>query len=179
MTERFSADDASATPVPVDGPVTTTTPTVGAVPVEGAGATPADDARAAPVDDARATPVDDAGATRVDDTRAAPVAQLSRTARVGHWLRVAVAGVFGIVYAYYLWDAIRSLIELPAQYEVMGFSRDDAPWSLLILGIILPIVTYVGALIVGRHRNVFVQALVLLAGLGALAALSLGVIALA
>ena len=132
-----------------------------------------------PADDAPATPVTDPEVAPVAPEAAVAVAPLSRTARAGHWLRVAVAGVFGIVYAYYLWDAIRSLIELPAQYEEMGLSRDDAPWSLLILGIILPIVTYVGALIVGRHRNVFAQALLLLTGLGALAALSLGVIALA
>jgi hypothetical protein len=142
---------------------------------------PADDAPATDLDsaDVNDAGLDDAAVTVAPGAVAVSVAPLSRTARAGHWLRVAVAGVFGIVYAYYLWDAIRSLIELPAQYELMGLSRDDAPWSLLILGIILPIVTYVGALIVGRHRNVFAQALVLLTGLGALAALNLGVIALA
>jgi hypothetical protein len=150
MTERFPADDAPATDLD------------------------SADVNDAGLDDAAVTVAPAAVAVS-----AAPAAPLSRTARAGHWLRVAVAGVFGIVYAYYLWDAIRSLIELPAQYELMGLSRDDAPWSLLILGIILPIVTYVGALIVGRHRNVFAQALVLLTGLGALAALNLGVIALA
>lgn len=167
MTERFAADDASATPVADPEVASTTDPAVAST----------TDPAVASITDPTAVPVTDPEVEPV--APAAPVAPLSRTARVGHWLRVAVAGVFGILYAYYLWDAIRSLIELPAQYEVMGLSRDDAPWSLLILGIILPIVTYVGALIVGRHRNVFAQALVLLTGLGALAALSLGVIALA
>jgi hypothetical protein len=172
MTERFSADDAPAT----DSNATDSN----ATDVNRADENRADVNRA----DVNGADLNGADLPDTDGASASgapvePVAALSRTARVGHWLRVAVAGVFGIVYAYYLWDAIRSLIELPAQYELMGLSRDDAPWSLLILGIILPIVTYVGALIVGRHRNVFTQALVLLTGLGALAALSLGVIALA
>jgi hypothetical protein len=162
MTERFSADDAPAT----DSNATDSNAT---------DENRADENRA----DVNGADLPDTDGATASGAPVEPVAALSRTARVGHWLRVAVAGVFGIVYAYYLWDAIRSLIELPAQYELMGLSRDDAPWPLLILGIILPIVTYVGALIVGRHRNVFTQALVLLTGLGALAALSLGVIALA
>jgi hypothetical protein len=131
-------------------------------------------------DDAAVIPTNADGTSTVTTpgTSSAPTTHLSRTARVRRWIHIAVAAIFGIVYAYYLWDAIRSLIELPAAYELAGLSRDDAPWSLLVLGIILPIVTFVGALIVGRGRNPLEFALILLTGLGALAVLNLGVIAL-
>jgi len=153
MTDRFPADESSATPA---------TDTSGTLDAPG----PRD-------------PSGPRASTASTEPTAFAPAPVSRGAQVKRGMHVAVAGLFGIFYAYYLWDAIRSLIELPAAYEAAGLTRDDAPWSLLILGLILPVVTFVGALIVARHRNVAIQALIFLAGLGALSALSLGVIALA
>ncbi|PRY69106.1 hypothetical protein B0I08_103312 [Glaciihabitans tibetensis] len=94
------------------------------------------------------------------------------------WIAIAVTALFGVIYAYYLWDAIRSMIELPAQYELVGLGRENAPWTLLVAGVILPVVVYIAALIVGARRGVAARALILLVGLGALACLSLSVIAL-
>lgn len=99
-------------------------------------------------------------------------------ARIARGTRVGVAALFGLFYAYYLFDAIRSLIELPAQYELVGLSRADAPWALLVLGVVIPVVVFLAALIVGRRRSVGSQALIYLVGLGAVACLGLGVIAL-
>ena len=99
-------------------------------------------------------------------------------AATARWITIGIAVVFGIVYAYYLWDAIRSMIELPAQYERVGLGRENAPWTLLVAGVIIPIAVYIAALIAGARRNILSRALIFLVGLGAVACLSLTVIAL-
>ena len=99
-------------------------------------------------------------------------------AHISKGTSVAIAAVFGLIYAYFLFDAIRSLIELPAQYELVGLSREDAPWPLLVTGVIIPVVMFLAAMIVGRRRSVGNQAIIYLVGLGAVACLGLGVIAL-
>lgn len=98
--------------------------------------------------------------------------------RIATGTTVAVAVVFGLFYAYYLFDAIRSLIELPAQYDLVGLGRENAPWTLLVLGVVIPVVVFLAALIVGRRRSVGSQALLYAVGLGTVACLGLGVIAL-
>jgi hypothetical protein len=85
------------------------------------------------------------------------------------WLVIALDIVFGLVFAYYLWDAIRSVIVLPAAYENAGFERADAPWAALFAGVLAPVAIYATAFLLGlRHRLggkalLFVGALVTLA----------------
>jgi hypothetical protein len=99
-------------------------------------------------------------------------------ARISKGATAAVAVIFGLFYAYYLWDAIRSLIELPAQYDLVGLGRENAPWTLLVLGVIIPVVGFAAAFLIGRRRAVANQAIIYLVGLGAVACLGLGVISL-
>ena len=94
------------------------------------------------------------------------------------WLGTAVAIVFGFVYAYYLWDAVRNLVELPGFYELIGLTAADVPWWLLTVGLLMPIAVYVAAFLVGRHRSVLAKSLIFLVGLGAVATLSLSLVAL-
>jgi hypothetical protein len=99
-------------------------------------------------------------------------------ARINRGASAVIAVIFGLFYAYYLWDAIRSLIELPAQYDLVGLGRENAPWTLLILGVIIPLVGFVAAFTIGRRRAPGNQAVIYLVGLGAVACLALGVISL-
>lgn len=108
----------------------------------------------------------------------APKPYQPRPPHVG-WAATTVAIVLGLFYVYYLFDAIRSLVILPGQYEQLGLSRADAPWALLIIGVLVPVVVYVLAFVVGLRRNAAGKALVLLAGLGLVACLNLSIIALA
>ncbi len=94
------------------------------------------------------------------------------------WLSTAVAIVFGFVYAYYLWDAVRNLVELPGFYELIELTTADVPWWLLTVGLLMPIAVYVAAFLVGRHRSVLAKSLIFLVGLGAVATLSLSLVAL-
>jgi hypothetical protein len=113
-----------------------------------------------------------------DNTASGSTTLTNARATTARWISIAVALVFGIVYAYYLWDAIRSMIELPAQYEQVGLGRENAPWTLLVAGVIVPVAVYIAALIAGARRNVLARALIFLVGLGAVACLSLSIITL-
>jgi hypothetical protein len=99
-------------------------------------------------------------------------------ARASRGASIAVAVLFGLVYSYYLWDAIRSFIELPAQLDAFGYGRENAPWTLLVIGVLLPIVGYLAAFVIGRRRALGNQAIIFFVGLCAVACLGLGVIAL-
>jgi len=94
------------------------------------------------------------------------------------WVGAAVAILFGLLYAYYVWDAIRSLVELPGYYELLGLSQADVPWWLLIVILLIPVLAYAAAFIVGRQRNYAAKALIYFVGLTLVAALSLSAIAL-
>lgn len=93
-------------------------------------------------------------------------------------LGTVVAILFGLVYAYYVWDAIRSLVELPGYYKDIGLTEADVPWWLLIVGLLVPLVVYAAAFLVGRRRSFVVQALIFFVGLTAVAALGLAMIAI-
>ena len=89
-----------------------------------------------------------------------------------------IAVVFGLFFAYDLWEAISTAVALPASYEASGFDPATIPWWIVALYVLVPPVTYVLALVVGRRLTVGARALVFLVALAVSAALSLGLIAL-
>lgn len=91
---------------------------------------------------------------------------------------VIIAALFGLFYAYDLWEAVSNLIELPPVYELFGLDASYIPWWLLWIGVLIPPVVFVLALVIGRRQNVLGRALILLVGLTIVAGLSLGAIAL-
>jgi hypothetical protein len=99
----------------------------------------------------------------------------TRRGRYG-WPSLALAVLFGLLYAYDLWEAVGNLIGIPALYSAVGLS--PVPWWLLIVGVLLPAAVYVAALRLGRRLGVGGRALLFLLGLAVVAALSLGVVAL-
>lgn len=91
---------------------------------------------------------------------------------------MVVAGLFALLFAYDLWEAIGTAIALPASYELLGLDPATIPWWLLVIYILLPPVTFVLAILVGRRLTLGGRALVFLVALAVSAALSLGLIAL-
>jgi hypothetical protein len=89
-----------------------------------------------------------------------------------------VAGVFALLFAYDLWEAISTAVALPASYEASGFDPASIPWWIVVLYVLLPPVTFVLALLAGRKRALFARALLFTVALAVSAALSLGLIAL-
>ena len=96
------------------------------------------------------------------------------------WPTLIVVSLFGILYAYDLFEAASNLFGVTgqlAEYNVFAAENDLAvrsvPWAVLIANLLLAPVVFVGALILGRRRNLPGKALVLAAGLCVTAAVSL------
>jgi hypothetical protein len=91
---------------------------------------------------------------------------------------ILVAAVFGLFYAYDVWEAVSTLIALPAFYDAFGLDASYVPWWLLWAGVLLPPIVFVLALVIGRKQSELGKALVLLVGLAVVAGLGLSAIAL-
>ncbi len=92
--------------------------------------------------------------------------------------RALVIAGFGLLYAYDVWEAVSTLIQLPLFYGELGIPASFVPWWLLIASIAVPPVVFVLALLLGRGRKLSQFALILLVGLAVVAALALGAVAL-
>ncbi len=88
---------------------------------------------------------------------------------------VILCVVFAILYGYPLFEGISNLIALPPYYAQLGIAG-AVPWPLLIIGVAAPVILYLGALLLGRRRELFARALVLAVGLAATNALALSVV---
>lgn len=86
------------------------------------------------------------------------------------WIFFALLGVFALLYAYAIWNAVAYMIPL------VGLAIGVTSWVALILAIILPAVIYVVAIALTRRRRLGTVALVLLAGLGLVAVFWLDVV---
>lgn len=90
----------------------------------------------------------------------------------------AIAILFGLFYAYDLWEALATMISLPGVYEAYGLDPAGIPWWLLIANLLVPAVVYGITFALGLRRPLWARALLFGVGLALVAALSLGVIAL-
>jgi hypothetical protein len=88
-------------------------------------------------------------------------------------LGATIAIVFGLLYAYDLWEAVSPLLELPGYYALVGLEPADVPWALLIVGVLVPPIVYALAYVLGRKRSALERALIFLVGLAIVATLSL------
>ncbi|MDJ0378612.1 bacitracin resistance protein [Cryobacterium sp. PH31-L1] len=93
--------------------------------------------------------------------------------RPPRWLLLAIAIFFGLFYAYDVWEAIGNLVGLNLLAQSLDTQLSAFGWAVLIFAVILPILVYALAYWLGRNRAFGVQALTLLVGLCAVAAVSL------
>ena len=91
---------------------------------------------------------------------------------------ILVTVVLGLIAAWFLWDGIGNLLNLPAHFEELQLA-DQTPWLVLWLGVAHPIVFFVLAVLAARRLPVGGYALVLIATLGAIAAVRLSLVAVA
>ncbi|GAA2068678.1 bacitracin resistance protein [Microbacterium hatanonis] len=78
------------------------------------------------------------------------------------WMVVAIAGAFGLLYAYIVWNAVGLLVSQatgPLGINVAG-------WALLLSAAVFPLLAFGVAFAVGYRRRAGQFALVLLTGLG-------------
>jgi hypothetical protein len=110
-----------------------------------------------------------------DDATKAPADAVA--APPGRVATIVVAIVFALLYGYALLQAISNLIGLPGVYELYGIAG-SVPWPLLVLGVALPPVLFVAALLLGRKRALTTRGLIFAAGLGTTNALALSLVTL-
>ena len=91
--------------------------------------------------------------------------------------RVAVLVIFGLIYAYFLWQAIGSAIVLPRFVALDGGTLNGTGWVVIVLNILAAPLCYLAAMLVGARRSTGMLALLLAAGLCLLSALTLTLVA--
>ena len=85
------------------------------------------------------------------------------------WLDVALAALFGLFFAYDVWEVVGSIVQLNG----LGLGFSAIGWVLLVVALLAPVVSFVGAFALGRRRGVVAKAALYLAGLAVSAALFL------
>jgi len=92
--------------------------------------------------------------------------------------RLSVLFVAGFLFAYPFWTALGNLLNLPSYYQAQfGAPVDTVPWALLIAGVVLPVIVFLGATAVGWKRGAGSMALLLTAGFAAVSATALSILA--
>ena len=107
----------------------------------------------------------------VDDT------SVSRSA-TPLWLAVTIALVFGVFYAYDVWEAVGNLVGLNIYAGELDVGLTGYGVALLIAGVVLPLLVYATAFWLGRRRGPLAQVVLFLTGFALVQVLSADVAAL-
>ncbi|MBN9169245.1 bacitracin resistance protein [Microbacterium sp.] len=77
------------------------------------------------------------------------------------WIVATIAGVFGLLYAYFVWNAVTLL-----SYQASGrLGLNGLGWFVLLFAAVFPLIVFAIAFGVGWRRRVVVFAAVLFTGL--------------
>ncbi|MBF4462692.1 MULTISPECIES: hypothetical protein [unclassified Rathayibacter] len=88
---------------------------------------------------------------------------------------VLAAVVVGLLLAWDVWEAVGNLVGLRSYAASLGTDLNATGWIVLGLGLVLPPVSFVLALVLGRRRGLGIRIGLLVAALCVSAALSLDV----
>lgn len=66
-------------------------------------------------------------------------------------MKIVIAIVFGALHLWALFQGVSNLIALPGFYAQSGLAA-YTPWWLLVLGVLVPVATFVAAVLLGRRR---------------------------
>jgi hypothetical protein len=80
------------------------------------------------------------------------------------WLAVTIAGAFGVVYAYDVWEAVNSLVWLNIYAGELEGGLTGYGVALLVVGVAVPFLVYATAFWLGRRRGPLAQVVLFLAG---------------
>ncbi|WP_173924340.1 hypothetical protein [Agromyces sp. Marseille-P2726] len=89
------------------------------------------------------------------------------------WLAVTIAVIFGILYAYDVWEAVRDLVGMSLIVGDLGVSFAGVGLALLIAALVVPLVVYGIAFWLGYRRGPLAQAALFLVGWALVQALTL------
>ncbi|TFD28980.1 hypothetical protein [Cryobacterium cryoconiti] len=108
---------------------------------------------------------------------ATPVGSGSRR-RTPRWLSTTIAILFGLFYAYDVWEAVGNLVGLNILAQSLDSQLSGFGIVVLLIGILGPIVIFVLAAWIGRFRGPAPQAALFLAGLCLSAAIAVNIFTL-
>jgi len=92
--------------------------------------------------------------------------------------RLTVALAAALLFAYPFWTALGNFINLPGYYQSQfGVTSESVPWTLLIFSAAMPVVVFIGAIVVTWRRGAGAMALTLTAGFAAVNAVALTTLA--
>lgn len=80
-----------------------------------------------------------------------------------------LAIIFGLLHAWFFYQALGNLLNVPPAYAAAGVG-DRTPWAILIVGLILPVLAFTGAALLGVRRTLSNRVLLFAAGLAATSA---------
>jgi len=89
------------------------------------------------------------------------------------WLAVTIAVLFGVLYAYDVWEAVRDLVGMSLLVGDLGVSFAGVGLGLLIAALVVPFLAFALAFWLGRHRNPLVQVVLFLTGYAVVQAITL------
>ncbi|KQZ08653.1 hypothetical protein ASD23_09660 [Agromyces sp. Root1464] len=94
------------------------------------------------------------------------------------WLSITIAVVFGVFYAYDVWEAVGNLVGMNLYADGLGIALTGGGWALLVIGIALPLLVFGTAFWLGRRRGPLAQIVLFLAGFALVQVLAADVSAL-
>jgi hypothetical protein len=94
------------------------------------------------------------------------------------WLAVTIAVIFGVLYAYDVWEAVGNLVGLNIEAGTLGVSLTGWGIALLVVALVVPFLAFGLAFWLGRHRGPLAQVVLFLAGYAVVQALTLDISAL-
>lgn len=89
------------------------------------------------------------------------------------WLAATIAVLFGVLYAYDVWEAVRDLVGMILLVGDLGVSFAGVGIGLLIAAVIVPFLVFGLVFWLGRRRGPLVQVVLFLAGFALVQALTL------
>ncbi|WP_166874031.1 MULTISPECIES: hypothetical protein [unclassified Salinibacterium] len=90
------------------------------------------------------------------------------------WPGLSLLILFGLLYAYDLWEAIETLVVAPGTFTSVGA---PVPWTAFIANTVAPVAAFALAAVLGRRRPLLQKAALLVGGLCLVAVLSLSLTA--
>ncbi|WP_241095385.1 MULTISPECIES: hypothetical protein [unclassified Leucobacter] len=91
------------------------------------------------------------------------------------WIVWTIGGLVTLMYGYAVVAAVGNLLGIPGIAAALGLGVSAAGWAWLSLGVALPVLVYVVALVISRRRPGWARILLLATGLCVVAVLQLDI----
>lgn len=83
------------------------------------------------------------------------------------WLQVALAVLFGLFYAYDVWEVVESLVQI----LTLGLTFTPIGWAIMVVALVAPLALFAAAFAIGRARGILIAVLAYVTGLAVSGAL--------